>query len=153
MGVAAIFDIQPVLQVTKRVLGNQNNVFLDTIDWKPWVELELGYLLNNSTAFAYAQDDSVWLGDLGLPTEVVAMARETMRRELTKLLRMAFGPIRSNHEYECSFLPTDTLGSIYNLSIVDLGDKRVLELERQEKEELLFADCGGFVPERLRTSY
>lgn len=151
--IGAIFDIMPVLQTTKKILGTQNNVFLDAINWRPWVELELGFILNESNAFTQCEDESIFLGDLGLPTQVVIDARDTMRRELSKLLREAFGIISAVNEYEYTFLSTDTYGTVYNLRVINRGNKRLLELERKEKEELMFAESGGYVPERLRTSY
>jgi hypothetical protein len=151
--VGAIFNIQSVLQNAKKILGTQNNILFDTMDWRPWVGLELGFILNDSLDYAHIVDEDGFLGTLNLPTDIVNMAREEMRRELVKLIHQAFGPVRSSHDYEFDFLNSDVLGCIYDLRIVDNGDKRLLRLEREEKEQQLWQDHGGYMPQRMCTSY
>ena len=152
--IGAIFDAGPAIHSTKRVIGAQHNVLLDMINWRPWIELELKYLLNPFSlrgCVSEQEEDQKQLGDIGLPSTTLEKARVVMREELAGLIRMGIGPVRECHDYDVEFLEADWQGLGYNLKIMDMGDRRAIEFERQQKEDALFEELGGFVPERMRT--
>lgn len=154
--VGAIFDAGYAILQTKKALCKNNNLLLDMVNWRPWIELELKYLLNPYSLRGLVCEDeeaSVQMGDMGFPTEMLERARSVMRNELLEMIRQGIGPVREFHEYDVEFLDSDPSGAVYNLKIVDMGDRRALELERQRKEDEMFAESGGYVPERQRTSY
>lgn len=152
----AIFDLGPAIQQTKKALSLSNNLYLDMYNWRPWVELELRHLLNPFNLEGCVDEDeelSIQMGNLGFPTESLEAAKLVMRNQLTEMIRQGLGPVRDHHEYEVTFLDVDIAGAVYNLQIVDHGDKRALEAERRLKEEAMFAESGGYVPERMRSAY
>jgi len=154
--VGAIFDASHAILQTKKALPKNNNLYLDIVNWRPWIELELKYILNpySIRGLVYESEElSIQMGDMGFPTEVLEKAQSVMREELLEMVRQGIGPVREFHEYDVEFLDSDPSGAVYNLKIVDRGDRRVLEMERQRKEDELFAESGGYVPERQRTSY
>jgi len=153
--IGAIFDVAPAINKAKKTIGSQHNLLLGMMNWRPWIELELRHLLNPFSLRGLVDEEeerSTQFGDIGLPTETLEKARAVMRTELTEMIRMGLGPVRDTHDYDVEFLEQDWQGLVYNLKILDMGDRRARELERQQKEDELFEESGGFVPERMRTA-
>ena len=153
--IGAIFDVGPAIYSAKKVIGSQHALLLDMMNWRPWIELELKHILNPYSLRGLVCEDeerSKQFGDIGLPTATLEKAREVMRTQLIELVRMGIGPIRDTHDYDIEFLEQDWQGLVYNLKIMDMGDRRALEFERQQKEDALFEESGGFIPERMRTA-
>mgnify|MGYP001434498145 FL=1 len=152
----AIFDLGPAISQTKKALSIHDSLILDMVNWRPWVEAELRLILEPMNPMSYWEEkeyEEAQFGDMGFPTDNIERARKVMRNLLTEMVANALGPVRDHHLYEVEFLDVDAAGAVYNLKIIDRGDRRALEYERHLKEEAMFEEAGGYVPERMRSAY
>lgn len=156
--IGAVFDLTYTIQKAKRILGTRNSLFLDMFDWRPWINVELDYLLSYSATITSVEEEEAIMGGVGIPTDLLNKARDIIRTNLRNQITQALGPIRQQNRYETEFLQVDIYGEIYNLKVIDHGDIRVQQLEAKAREleseqlpeDYMVDAFDDYVPERIR---
>jgi len=130
MKIKALIDVGGAIRKTKTVLcihSIRNSMFLDLYDWRDWILVELDNILSYASTVTLEDEHIYQMGDVGFPTDVLTLAKNTMRTELVSALQQAFGPLRDNHHYSARFIDRLHDGNIqYELLVVDMGDYRLM---------------------------